>query len=287
VTACLAVKIFLSHEKTLTLDRRRSAPVSRKMRLMENVLEFDLLERDGSTSRKSVNVKRLFLGRNTSRDIAGTKKNLDSLRGDGYSVHGNPNTCRKSRYLLTNEEVIEVQGPQTSGEVEYVAIFEGGEVFVSVGSDHNDRTLQYISNESLGKVFDSAKTKQMCPAVVARTAWRYSDVKDHWDDLNLKSFITVYGSKLPYQDFKLSNLVDLEYHLRNNSSLRDDGTVLFGGSSEMLSNVPSTIYTGQSMIKGVTFPTDFNMELGDPVIGRKISHSYSISVLEEIGSLSL
>jgi len=254
---------------------------------MENILDFDVPERDGAPSTRSVNVKKLFLGRNTSRDIEGTRASLQALRSEGYSVHGNPNICRKSRYLLTNEEVIEVQGPQTSGEVEYVAIFDGGEIFVSVGSDHNDRTLQYLSNQSLGMVFDSAKTKQMCPAIVARTAWRYQEVRDHWDQLNLKSFITVNDSKIPYQDFTLSDLCDLEYHLRTNPSLKNDGTVLFGGSSELLSGVPPNIYSGQSMIKGLIFPTDFTFEIGDPVLRRKISHSYSISPLEYVGSLSL
>ena len=60
---------------------------------------------------------------------------MDALRAEGYLIHGNPNVCAKSRYLLTNEDVIEVQGPQTSGEVEYAAIFDGGEIFISVGSD--------------------------------------------------------------------------------------------------------------------------------------------------------
>jgi hypothetical protein len=255
--------------------------------LNENRLEFNIVEKDGSTLTREVSVKRLFLGRNAGRDIEGTRASLDVLRAEGYAVHGNPNLCRKSCYLLTNEDSIEVQGPQTSGEVEYVAIFGGGEIFVSVGSDHNDRTLYYLWTQALGKVADSAKSKQMCPAVVARSAWRYEDVKDHWDELNLKSFVLVNGSKIPYQDFKLADLVDLEYQLRTNPSLREDGTVLFGGSSAMLSAVPSTIYMGQASIEGLIFPGNFSFELADPKLQRKISHSYSIDSLEEVGSLSL
>ena len=255
--------------------------------LKENRLEFSIVEKDGSTLARSISVKRLFLGRNASRDIEGTKASLDGLRAEGYAIHGNPNLCRKSRYLLTNEDTIEVQGPQTSGEVEYVAIFVDEEIFVSVGSDHNDRTLYYLWTQALGKVVDSAKSKQMCPAVVAKTAWRYEDVRDHWDKLNLKSFMTVGGAKLPYQDFKLAELVDLEYHLRINPSLKENGTVLFGGSSEMISAVSPTVYKGQASIQGLIFPEDFAFELVDPVLQRKISHSYTIASLEEAGSLSL
>jgi hypothetical protein len=255
--------------------------------LKENRLEFNIMEKDGSSFVRSVSVRKLLLGRNTSRNVEGTKQSLDALRAEGYLVHGNPNVCAKSRYLLTNEDVIEVQGPQTSGEAEYVAIFTGGEIFVSVGSDHNDRTLYRLWTQALGKVGDTAKSKQMCPAVVASSAWRYADVKDHWDILNLKSFVTVGGAKIPFQDFRLTDLVDLEYHLRTNPSLREDGTVLFGGSSEMLPNVPSNIYKGQALLQGLIFPRDFAFELVDPVLQRKISHSYVIASLEEAGSLSL
>jgi len=255
--------------------------------LKENRVEFEVLEKDGTTFVRSVNVKKLFLGRNTSRNIEGTKESLDALRAEGYSVHGNPNVCTKSRYLLTNEDSIEVQGPQTSGEVEYVAIFSGGDIFISVGSDHNDRSLYYLWTQALGKVADTAKSKQMCPAVIAKSAWRYEDVKDHWDQLNLKSFVTVAGSRVPYQDFTLTHLVALDYHLQTNPSLREDGTVIYGGSSQMLANIPSNVFQGQSSIQGLTFPPDFSFELVDPVLKRKISHSYSITSLEEVGSLSL
>jgi hypothetical protein len=255
--------------------------------LLENLLNFTIFEKDGSTSSRSLKVEKLLLGRNTSRDIEGTRQSLDACRADGYSVHGNPNVCRKSRYLLTNEDQIEVQGSQTSGEVEYVAMFDDGEIFISVGSDHNDRTLLDMWSSALGKVYDSAKSKQMCPAVIARNAWRYEDVRDHWDQLNLKSFVTVEGSKIPFQDFRLSDLVNLEYHLKGDSSIREKGTVLFGGSSGTVATVPETVFKGQSSIQGLFFPVDFSIELDDPILKRKISHSYQISSLEKPGSLSL
>ncbi len=254
---------------------------------MKNRLEFEITEKDGASSTRSVSVERLYLCRNTSRDIEGTRSSLDVFRTSGYSVHGNPNVCRKSRYLLTNEEEIEVQGPQTSGEVEYVAIFDAGSIFVSVGSDHNDRTLLELWTAALGKVYDSAKSKQMCPAVVAHEAWRYEDVRDHWDQLHLKSFVTVAGSKILFQDFKLAELVDLEYHLRAHPSLQRDGTVLFGGSSGMVPTVPEAVFQGQPSLRGLMFPEDFAVELHDPILKRKISHSYGILSLEEAGSLSL
>jgi hypothetical protein len=255
--------------------------------LLEKVLDFNVLSRDGSSEKRSVEVERLWFGRHCSRDIEGTKARLDVLRTEGYSVHRNPNLCKKSRYLLTNETAIEVQGPQTSGEVEYVIIVEDGEVLVSVGSDHNDRTLVSLWTEALGKVYDTAKSKQMVPSVVARDAWRYEEIIDHWDQLILRSHVTVAGLRIVYQDFPLANLVDPQYHFRSSPELREDGNVLFGGSSDAAPGVPSGVYQFQGSIKDLTFAPDFHFEIYDPVLKRKISHGYDIVSLEEPGSISL
>jgi uncharacterized protein DUF2848 len=171
---------------------------------MKNVLQFDVLSGGRSSATRTFEAKKVCHGRNCGRDVVGTRASLDAQRELGYAVHGNPDVCRKSRYLLTNENEIEVQGPQTSGEVEYAAIMDRGEILISVGSDHNDRSMESMWTQSLGKVFDSAKLKQMCPAVIAKTAWRYDDVRDHWDELTLRSFVTVPSGTIPYQDFKLS-----------------------------------------------------------------------------------
>ena len=79
-----------------------------------------------------------------------------------------------------------MQGSQTSGEVEFVVISNKGQIYISVGSDHNDRTLEELWTSMLGKVFDTAKSKQMVPTIVASEGWLYDDVKGHWNALVLK-----------------------------------------------------------------------------------------------------
>ena len=239
---------------------------------MENIIEFDVYAKDGSVSHRVVSVKKLCLGRYCSRDTEAMRKFLDEKRAEGYATHGNAHICKKSRYLLTNEGVIELQGSQKdqSGEVEFVAVIDKGEVLITVGSDHNDFTILTMWTDRLGKIYDSAKGKQMCPAVVAKGAWFYEDVKDHWDMLNLRSYVTVSGRRVPFQDFKLSANVDLEYHFRTNPWLKEDGVVLFGGSSDTLPTVPPDL-----------FPTDFHFEIHDPILNRTISHSYTVQFLNE------
>jgi len=257
------------------------------MKLTENILEFNVYTRDGFISRRAVGVKKLCFGRHCSRDIEATRKSLDEKRFEGYAVHGNPNICMKSRYLLTDEEVIEVQGRQTSGEVEVVAVVDNDEVLISVGSDHNDRSLETMWTEALGKVYDIAKSKQMVPAVVAKDAWLYEDIEDHWDGLNLRSYVTVGGKRIPYQDFPLSTLVDLEYHFQTNPWLKENGVVFFGGTYGTLPTVPPEIYQFQHSIKGLVFPSGFSFEVHDPVLKRTISHRYMVQCLEEPSSPSL
>ena len=255
--------------------------------LMKTVLEFNVWEEHGLYAARAVDVKKLCMARNCSRNTEETQIRLGKKRAEGYAVHGASSICRKSRYLITNEDIIEVQGPQTSGEVEIVAVMDRGEALVSVGSDHNDRSLETMWTEATGKVYDSAKMKQMVPAVVAKDAWKYEHVKDHWDKLTLRSYVTVLGKRIPYQDFTLGNLVKLDSHFTSHPWLREDGVILFGGTSDTLPTVPLNIYRFQSSIKGLIFPKDFHFEVHDPVLKRTISHSYMILTIEEPESLSL
>ncbi len=255
--------------------------------LITNLLPMVIHPKDGPAYEVEVDVKRVGLSRNASRDVEATQTYLDGVRRTGYEIHGLAGICFKSRHLLTNEETIEVQGPHTSGEVEFVAFSYGGETFVSVGSDHNDRSLGELWTPMLGKVNDTAKTKQMVPAVVAGDAWRYDDVNGHWDDLVLKSYVTVSDQRAPFQELGLVNLLDLEYYKEHAPWLERDGSVLFGGSGGLHPDVPSTVYTGQADLEGVTFQTDFHFEMVDPVLGRTISHGYDVLCLEEPDSLSL
>jgi hypothetical protein len=255
--------------------------------LFENTADFNVISRDGSSSKRSVKVEGLWHGRHCSRDVDVTRTYLDGRRAEGYSVHGNPNLCKKSRYLLTNETTIEVQGPQTSGEVEYVTFVDDEDVFVSVGSDHNDRSLESLWTDALGKIYDTAKSKQMVPAVVAREAWKYEDIIDHWDRLVLRSHVTVAGHKVLYQDFSVSKVMDPQYHFRSSLELAKDGNFLFGGSWGAAPGVPSDIYQFQKSIRGLNFPRDFHFEIHDPILGRTISHGYDVLSLEPDGSMSL
>ena len=132
-------------------------------------------------------------------------------------------------------------------------------LWVTVASDHTDRKV-----ESYGV----AVAKQLCPKIIARTAWRFEEVEPHWDRLVLRSFIEEGGRKVLYQEGPLAQLRaprDLIAGWRDGDTKLPSHAALFCGTLPML---------------GAIRPSPrFAMELDDPVLGRRISHAYQVQAL--------
>ena len=160
-------------------------------------------------------------------------------------MHGPAAIAFKSRYLLTNETLIEVQGPQTSGEAEFVIFTYNDSLYLTVGSDHNDRSLGVMWTEMLGKVDDTAKSKQMVPAVMSDKSWLYEDIKSHWYILIVSSKVTFSNKLVLYQQYQLSQLLDVQYYIHNENWILQEGSVLLGGSGPLVDNIPDKVYKGQ------------------------------------------
>ena len=73
----------------------------------------------------------------------------------------------------------------------------GGEVYVTVCSDHTDRAAERL---------DIALSKRACHKVIGSAAWRLEDVAARWDDLRVRSWIGTDASSL-YQDGTLGALL--------------------------------------------------------------------------------
>ena len=164
----------------------------------------------------------------------------------------------------TQLEHIDVQGEQTSGEVEFVLIQHQGEWFVTVGSDHTDRELEQFSVE---------KSKQACPNIIARSVWPVDELIDHWDKNQLRAWVTKDGNRSLYQDQTFADLLPYKEFL-------DFVHTRIKGSLE---NVP--IFSGTiPTIEGLVFADHFEMEMNDPVLNRSIRHQYSIRPLTKLFS---
>jgi len=191
----------------------------------------------------------------TGRDEAALKKHIRELEELGVKApKTTPIFYRVSASLFVYSSEIQVSGPDTSGEVEFVLLQTKDGLRVTVGSDHTDRKA-----ETIGVTL----SKQLCAKPVSTGWWAYEDVKPHWNRLVLRSFIEEKGKRILYQE----------------------GTVdAMRSPEDLLGRYP--LKTNQAMFcrtfaakGGIRPSTRFEMELEDPVLRRRLTHSYAIKVL--------
>lgn len=207
-------------------------------------------------------VQRVFCVGYAGRDQVKVKEHVDELARIGVPAPPRtPTVYPVSPCLFTDNSTIYVQRGKTSGEVEFVLFLQGDTILVSVGSDQTDRDLE---------TSDIEKSKQMCEKPVANVIWNYEDVKDHWDSLILRSWITDEKGKRIYQEGAVTALLpvpDLIAVIRRETTASLDGAVIYSGT------VP--------IAEGFVYAKKWDLELEDPVLGRKISHSYEVKIMGE------
>jgi hypothetical protein len=188
----------------------------------------------------------------TGRDEAQLKKHIMELAEIGVKPpRTTPIFYRVAASLITFSSSIQVSGTDTSGEVEFVLLSKPDGMWVTVGSDHTDRKAETIG---------VSLSKQLCEKPIAKDAWRYDDVKPHWDKLVLRSWA---DGKL-YQEGPVTAM-------RSPEDLMSRYGKLPAGWA---------MFCGTLAAKGGIRPADvFRIELDDPVKKRKLTHEYRIHVL--------
>jgi hypothetical protein len=196
----------------------------------------------------------------TGRDEAALRHHIEELAAIGVPRPSSvPVFYRNSLLNLTQAPVVEVLGPDTSGEVEPVIVALGDRLCLAVGSDHTDRKA-----ETQG----IALSKQLCAKPIGRDLWALEDIAGHWDRLQLRSFATIDGRRVAYQDGTLSGMrPPADLIARYGSRLKPD----------------SVMYCGTlAAIGGIRPASRFELELEDPVLGRTLRHAYDIDALPVI-----
>jgi hypothetical protein len=224
-------------------------------------LEFDGHAK-GAVEKVAVDIKDLVIAGWTGRDVAALNHHIEELKAIGVQPPSRvPIYYRAAAQMLTQADSIQVLGDDSSGEVEPVLIGAADRLWVTVGADHTDRKV-----ESYG----IAISKQMCAKPIGRTAWRFEEVEPHWDKLVLRSFIPEGGKRVLYQEGPLAKIRDpreLILGWQDNKRL-PMGTVMFCGTMPAFGAIRSS--------------PRFEMELDDPVLGRKITHAYDVHALPVI-----
>ena len=171
-----------------------------------------------------------------------------------------PTIFECSLELLTQSENVKFVGDKTSGEVEYIIIVKGEEIYIGLGSDHTDRKLESVS---------VPKAKQVCPKPICKELWDYNDMKDHWDDIKLISYQTIDGVEVKYQDGKLADILPVEK--------------IIDALNDRVGDINnSIIYSGTvPVLDGFKYGDSFRSIMIDEVLDRKLEFAYNVSVISE------
>ncbi|MDH3376081.1 MAG: DUF2848 domain-containing protein [Gammaproteobacteria bacterium] len=200
----------------------------------------------------------------TGRDTAAMERHIVELEALGVTrPAATPIFYRTSVARITLANCIEVSGEDSSGEVEFVLIQHGSELWVGVGSDHTDRKVE---------TYNVTVSKQMCDKPMAPVLWPYQEVQAHWDSLIVRSFAVENGERNLYQEGPVASMLAPATLIQKYTDGRDrlpNGTAMFGGT------LPAR--------GGVRAAVRFEFELEDPVLGRHIAHGYDVLPLPDHG----
>jgi hypothetical protein len=199
----------------------------------------------------------------TGRDPVARDKHIAELEAIGIARPAStPIYYRVAASRLTTSDSIEVSGPDSSGEVEFVLIGWQGRVFVGTGSDHTDRKVE---------TYSVTVSKQMCDKPIASVLWELEDVIDHWDKMILRSFAFIDGARVLYQEGTLDAMLPVAELVRGGfgGAALPDGCAMFGGT-----------FAAKG---GIRPASRFEFELEDPVLKRVIRHGYDVVTLPVLG----
>ncbi len=221
-------------------------------------LKFERIAKDG-TDHVGIEIDSLIIAGWAGRDAAAIAHHIQELAAVGVPPpSATPLFYRIAAQTATQAGRLVVLGPDSSGEVEPVAVAMADGLWIGIGSDHTDRKA-----EALGV----ALSKQLCGKPVGTRLWRYADVETHWDQLMLRSWATIDSVRVLYQESAAAALRtprDLIRKLTATDALAS-GTLMFCGTP--------------GAIGGVRPATRFEMELHDPVLNRSLTHGYDIEAL--------
>jgi len=208
-------------------------------------------------------IENLVIAGWTGRNVDALEAHIKELEAIGVKRPKSvPIFYRVSCSLLSTAMFIEVMADKSSGEVEFVLFALDDELWLGVGSDHTDRKA-----ETVGVTL----SKQLCAKPVGTTLWRYDEVKPHWDKLKLRSYVPDGGKRRLYQEGPVTTMRSPEELIK-----------LYTGGDKL---APGTaMFCGTFAVHGdISYSGTFDMELEDPVLGRKLTHSYKIVSLPDEG----
>jgi len=221
-------------------------------------LQFNRIVKDRN-DHVGVEIDSLIIAGWAGRNAAAIEHHIEELAALGIPRPSTtPLYYRVAAQTVTQSSRLVVLGPDSSGEVEPVLVAMADGLWIGIGSDHTDRKA-----EASG----IALSKQLCGKPVGTQLWSYADIEGHWDELVIRSWATIDGERILYQDSSISTLKTPRDLIR-----KQTGTDMLPAGTLMFCGTPGAI-------GGIRPAARFEMELRDPVLNRSLTHSYDIEVL--------
>jgi Protein of unknown function (DUF2848) len=221
------------------------------------------LHRRSEASCAEVAIEEAVIAGWTGRDPVAVEKHIRELEALGVKRPATtPIFYRVAAARLTTQELIEAVGEGSGGEVEFVLLAHAGQMWVGAGSDHTDREVEK---------YGVTVSKQMCEEPIAPALWSYEDIASHWDRLILRSHVSEGGKRELYQEGSVTAMMAPQSLIERHAGAGRlaEGTLMFCGTLAAHGGVRPT--------------KEFSFELEDPVLGRKIAHSYRVRTLPILG----
>ncbi|GLC97982.1 hypothetical protein Tamer19_73910 [Cupriavidus sp. TA19] len=226
-------------------------------------LTFDIESNHGKQQR-ALAISQLVVAGWTGRDVNAMEAHIKELEELGVKRPPyTPVFYRVAAQRLGPASEIQVSGEASSGEAEFLLVSDGHEILVGIASDHTDREAE---------TYGITVSKQMCEKPCASTLWRLSEVEDHWDQLVLRSYATIDGERVLYQEGPVTAMrspADLLERFASHGGAFGEGTAMLCGT------LPA--------IGGIRPAERFDIELDDPVLQRTLRHTYAVATLPIAG----
>lgn len=237
-------------------------------------LEVTVDRVSGTSTEETIHVSRIAnLGMTYREEPADDvlNRHVEAMNSAGTEVPDElPLVTPKPNHLITTENVIQVNTDDTIGELEFVLFPTEDRTYVGVGNDHK--------YNNLGEVHMANST---CPSVVADEVWVLEDVRDHWDSIEIRSWVRRNG--------------EIETHQRGVMDwfMRPDSIVerVYRSISEPVTG--TAIWSGTVGEDGVDPSPElksgpFHMvEMYDPVLERRLFTSYDVKRNDWIDEIDL
>lgn len=195
----------------------------------------------------------------TGRNHAKVGEHIDEMRAHGVPIPDSVPTFYPVPTSLLRKATgaIDVDGAQTTGEVEPVLVIRGDTWYLTLGSDHTDRELEKT---------DIALSKAACPKVLCTELWPFAEVRPHWDGLILEGWAVAGGSHHAYQRGTCGDILEPEELVR--------------AARRNVPDLPATfaMCMGTLPLIGGTFvyAPRYEFKITDPVLGRSLSLGYDV-----------